>query len=298
MRARILLLQIALLLSPCVSWAQSAEVPGAGHGTTYLAWQNLYIGYHVDSQGHRARPGTIRGLTAQFGVDYGLTDRLALNVEIPYKSNVYYGMPHKHIEDNHDEQFIDDGQYHSGWGDGSIGLRYRWISEAWELTPFVTWGQPLRDYPTYAHAAVGTGQSRLTLGVAATAPLPFRNWYFVGNAGYTIAQKVDRRRVNHALVNLGANWLAAPGLTAHAQVTFRKSFNGLDFPDDYPPGVDEETFYHHDQNLRDDYINVGGGLSYEVGSRYSVFAEVGRTVWGENTHLINYVVTVGLARSF
>lgn len=299
MRILAWLIWTGLLLVPVRNAAaQAAGVPGAGHGYFLLAAQDLYIRYHTDSEGNKAKPGTVMNHAALFGFDYGITDPLALYVELPYKSNVYHGMPHKHLGDDHDEKFIDDGNYHNGWGDWAVGLRYRWILDSWLITPYATVGTPTRDYPTYAHAAVGTGQDSFTLGVHTASSLPVQNLFFEGSFGYVFMEVVDHRRVNHATLTTGLSYLATPLLTLHGFVTFNKTFNGLDFPGDYPPGVDQETFYHHDQNLRNDFVNIGGGLSYQIGDRYSLFGDVGHTLWGENTHLARFIWTIGITRSF
>ena len=291
----------SLLLAPMRSTqaqALSAGVPGAEHGTFYAAFQDLYIRYHTDSHGNKAKPGTIMDHIVLFGVDYGLTDRLALNVELPYKSNVYHGMPHSHAGDIHDDQFVDDGNYHSGWADWSISLRYKWLSDDWLVTPFVLYGLPSRDYPTYAHSAVGSGQDSLTFGVNTDRALPMQNLFFEGSVGYAFVEEVNNRRVNHAILRLGLSYLATPLLTAHGYVMMNKTFNGLDFPGDYPPGVDPETLFAHDQNIRNDFINVGAGFNYQFSDRYSLFVDVGHTVWGENTHLIRFAWTLGITRAF
>jgi hypothetical protein len=297
-RIHALLIWAGLSLMPLrIAEAQSAGVPGAGHGYFLVAAQDLYIRYHTDSHGTKAKPGTVMNRIALLGLDYGITDQLALYAELPYKSNVYHGVPHKHI-DAHGEKFIDDGTYHNGWGDWAVGLRYQWIFDSWLVTPYATLGTPTRDYPTYAHAAVGTGQDSLIVGVNTDRPLPIQNLFFEGGLGYAFMEVVDHRRVNHATLTAGLNYLATPLLTLHGFVTFNKTFNGLDFPDDYPPGVDQETFFHHDQNLRNDFINFGAGLSYQFSDRYSLLVDVGHTLWGENTHLARFVWTLGITRSF
>ena len=88
------------------------------------------------------------------------------------------------------------------------------------------------------------------------------------------------------------------GTFRQATVVGQKTHNGLEFPQDYPPGVDPEQLFHHDQNLRNDFINIGAGLDYQLDERYVAFANIGRSVWGENTHLIDYAITVGISRGF
>jgi hypothetical protein len=76
----------------------------------------------------------------------------------------------------------------------------------------------------------------------------------------------------------------------------RKTYNGLNFPD-YNSHTDD-AFFHHDQNIRDDFLNIGASVDYQFNDRYTGFANVGRTLRGDNTHLIDYALTIGISRGF
>jgi hypothetical protein len=299
---RRMLVVLALSTVMPIAHAQHADawVPAKGHGSMSAAYQHLYVRYHTGSHGQRAIPGTIRDRSVFLTVDYGLTDRLALDVGIAYKSNRYRGLPHPALPDNHGEHFIDDGRYHGGWADWNLGLRYQWRSDPWAITPYLFYGVPARDYSTYAHATVGTGQKRAELGVNVGHRFgpPLQNLYVQGSYGYAFMEVVDHRRVDHSTARLELGYFLTPRLTGRVTVVGQKTHNGLDFPEDYPPGVDPEQQFHHDQNLRDDYINVGAGIEYRFNDRYTGFANAGRSVWGENTHLVDYALTVGVSRGF
>ena len=281
--------------APAHAQADEAWVPGKGHGSISFAYQDLYVQYHTNWRGWRGKPGVIDNHALLLGFEYGLTDRLAVNVNLPYRNIRYRGSLHNDIEGDHDENTLDDGDYHSGWADVGLGLRYQWRDEPWAITPYVVFGTPMREYATYAHSAPGSGQSRLELGV--NVGRAFGNLYLHGSLGYAFMEVVDDRRVDHAALTVGADYFVTPMLTARVGVTANKTFNGLDFPIDYPSFADEH-FFHHDQNLRNDFVNVGVGLNYQLGDRYEVFANYGWSVWGENTHLVDNVATVGMARSF
>lgn len=285
---------------PASAHHTDAWVPAKGHGSMAAAYQHLYVRYHTLSDGTRQVPGTIRDRSVFLDLDYGLTDRIALSLGGAFKSNRYLGMPHPPIADDHDEQFIDDGRYHAGWADWDVGVRYQWRTDPWAITPFVSYGVPVRDYPTYAHSAVGTGQKRLELGVGVGHRFgpPLQNLYFQGAYGYSVMEVVDHRRVNHSTLSLELGWFLTPRLTARLTVVGQKTHNGLEFPQDYQPGVDPEQLFHHDQNLRNDFVNVGAGVDVAFNDHTLGFANVGRTVWGENTHLIDYAITVGISRGF
>lgn len=301
---------VAGILLPCMLIpgqlrAQTqAWVPEQGHGSVSLAYQQLFIEWHAQSDGARGQPGTITNRTVLLNLDYGLTGRLALSVGIPYKSNKFDasvpGGAHdpRTLEHDHGEQFMDDGRYHSGWQDLALALRYQWRLEPWAITPFLAYGTPTSDYTTFSHAARGTGQWRLEAGVAIGKRFspPLQNLYVQGSYGYAWMEKVDRR-VNHSTLNLELGYLLTPRLSARLFVTGQKTHNGFEFPGDFPNRTDDH-FFHHDQNLRNDFVNVAAGMNYQLNDRYGLFGSYGRTVWGENTHLIDYAITVGVSRQF
>lgn len=300
-RAAAILLTALMPFATAQAQSSDAWVPGRGHGSVSVAYQHLYVEWHTLSDGTKGKPGVITNRTVFFNVDYGLTDRLALSVGLPFKSNKFEGSgPHDpdDLDHDHGNVLLDDGRYHSGWQDLGVALRYQWRNEPWAITPSLTYGAPTHDYTTFAHAAPGTGLWRLEAGIAVVrrfAP-PLQNLYFQGYYGYAFMEEVDRR-VNHSTLNLEVGYLLTPKLSARMYLTGQKTHNGFDFPEDFPNRTDDH-FFHHDQNLRNDYVNIGAGASYQLNDRYALFGNYGHTVWGENTHLIDYAVTVGVSRVF
>jgi hypothetical protein len=304
-RAHRLYESLALLLGlgmACTASAQNTvTVPGKGHGEGTIALQNLFIEDHAGADGVRNKVGTITTNTAFLNFEYGLTDRLALTVGLPYKSSKYSGTTGHNpatLDDDHGQHFIDDGKYHSGWQDMSVSVRYAWIRKKWMVTPYLTYGTPMRDYVTFAHAAVGTGQWRWEAGVSAGRQFSgrLRNLYFVGGLSYTWLQPTDRR-VDHATLSTELGWFFNEKWSAHLNWSRQKTFNGFDFPADFPNRTDDHFFYH-DMNLRNDFTNVGLGVDWQATDRDRLFISQGRTIRGENTHIIKYVLTLGYSRAF
>jgi len=304
-RARRTALPLALLLGPgmaCTAFAQNqVTVPGAGHGTASFALQNLFIEEHTVSDGTRNKVGTITTNSVYLNFDYGITDRLAISIGVPYKSSKYVGpRPHdpRTLDDDHGQNFIDDGDFHAGWQDWSVSLRYAWLRGPWMVTPYVQTGTPLRNYTTFGHAAVGTGQWRVEAGVSAGRQFSgaFRNLYFVGGASYTWLEPTDRT-VNHGTLTAELGYFISPTLSVHLNLAKQKTFNGFEFPQDFPNQTDDHFFYH-DMNLRNDFLNAGIGLEWQVTDRDRLFVNQGKTLHGDNTHILKYTVTLGYSRSF
>lgn len=285
------------------SMAQTQSwVPGKNHGSALVAYQDLFIDTHTLFDGSPGFPGTISTHSVFLAFDYGLTDRLALSVFLPYKASRFEG-PGKHdprtLDDDHGDSFIDDGEFHSGWQDWGFNLRYQVRDSPLKVTPFIAYGYPSHDYTTFAHSALGTGQQSLQLGVNIGRQFnpPHDRWYFQAGISYSIMEKVEDRRVNHSTFNFEVGYFLTPRLTANFLLSAQKTHNGFDFPKDYPNTTDDH-YYHHDQNLRNDFVNIGAGLSFQLNENYSSFLTYGHSVWGENTHMVDRAITLGFSRSF
>ena len=281
-------------------------VPERGHGMVSAAYQHLYVRYHTDSHGHKGMPGTMRLRSVFLNIDYGLTDRLALTTSGVFKSNKYdaripnSGHDPGTLDDPHGQHFLDDGDYHGGWQNWNITLRYLWIDKpGLVVTPFIDYGQPIRDYTVFAHAAVGTGQTQLEGGVnvGGRFKAPAQNLFWRLGAAYAYMEKEGDRRVNHGLFDAELGWFATPRLTLRGVIVKRKTYNGLNL-NDYDPRHGDDEYFHHDQNIRDDYLNIGASVEYQFNDRYSGFANLARTLRGDNTHLIEYAITIGVNRGF
>jgi hypothetical protein len=294
----------ALLAAPAAH--AQLSVPERGHGAVSVTFQAVTDHYHLDYQGHLGSAGHITSHSAQLRMDYGVTDRLAMSFTLPFISRRYDGtFPHNpdpfNDEDHHEHiGVLDDGDYHGAWQDYGLGLRWRWLDKPWTVTPFVNWSQPTHDYVYFAHAAIGTRQKKLALGVNVG-----RQWgprlyrlYTQGSYSYTFVEPVLGHDVDFSTLNLEAGWFFTPSFSVRGFAIYRKTHGGLDFPIDFPPPRNNETFLHHDQIQRIDYLNYGVGASWRLGDNWSVSANWLTTGWGENGHAIHNAVSVGVSRSF
>jgi hypothetical protein len=59
-----------------------------------------------------------------------------------------------------------------------------------------------------------------------------------------------------------------------------------------------EDWYRHDQRAKHNYANVGAGLDYHLGDKYTVSASVQRLVWGQFVFDFKYSWDVHLTRQF
>jgi hypothetical protein len=297
------------LLAAAPACAQ-LSVPARGDGVFTATWQYVGDHFHFNGRGEKIDAGKITAHSLQLRVDYGLTSRLAVHVTAPFATKRYVGaFPHNvdpfnppDHDDDHDHEHIDridDGEYHSGWQDLGVGLRWRWRDKPWVVTPFVNYSQPSHDYIYYAHSALGTRQKKLALGVFAGRQFGprFTRLYAQGSYSYTFVEKVLDYNVDFSTVTGEVGWFFTPRFSARAFATYRKTHGGLDFPFDFPSRTDE-LFLNHDRVQRIDYLNYGFGATWKLGDRYSLGANWMTTGWGENGHAIHNAWTLGISRSF
>jgi hypothetical protein len=297
-------------------------VPEKGAGSIGVNYQYVVDHTHLNGDGDEFSPGRIASHSWQLRVDYGLTGRLAGHVSLPWITKQYLGSaPHNPAPfdphaagaaqvapahaGHHEEGIanLDDGSWHGGWQDFSVGLRYRWIvrgpGQPWTVTPFATYSWPSHDYTYFAHAAIGSRQWRFAVGAMAGRQFGPRlqNLFFQGTYSYTFVEEVLGIGTDYSSLNLELGYHFTPRFSARAMVMMRKTHGGLDIPFGFPSRTDE-LFLHHDQVQRVDYVNWGLGATWQVGDRYSLSAAWYTTLWGENGHKIHNAVGVSITRAF
>ena len=267
--------------------AQAFTLP-QGVGAVTLAWQ------YVDNTGHRLSDGYLRvagqsvTTSADFELDYGVTDRLSATFGIPYVFAKYTGSlpPPSHLP-------VDACQcWHSSFQDFSLAASYRLGDDPWAVTPVVRYVRPTHDYNFVGEAAVGRDLEEVQLGFGVSLRLvSFLPQASVqGGYTYSFVEKVldipnDR---NNAFVQLG--YALSRRLFAYAGGTWQRTHGGLRIGSvtghPFPlPGEfnTPERFAQRDRLTRSNYWHVGGGLSYSVGP-VDVFAAFQKYVSGTDTH--------------
>ena len=302
--APLLLLALAL---PGAARAQAealAFVPGKGHGAVTMAVGTTEVDKQILFDGTEVSPGEISSRLAILAVDYGLTDKLAVSFSIPFVEKKYEGArPHnpRILLDPEDRQspFIDDGNYHGGWQDFGLKLRYNLTDYPWSVTPYVALNVPSHDYVFFAHSAIGTRQDSVQLGVDLGRRFepPFQDFYLQVGYGYTFVEEVRGVNVDFSQVTFDFGYLVTPGLVARVVGAWRYSHGGSKACL-CPVSRVDDAYFHHDQTQRNDHLNVGVGLDYLISDNWNVTATYGRTVWGENTTKIQPALSLGVTRSF
>lgn len=304
------LLALILLVFSAAAGAQTqrtVSVPGRGAGSFGVTLQ------YVEMKEReliivREQFGKVTSRSAYFEFDYGLTDRLAMTATLPLKSIRYVG-PYPHdpslLRNDHGEELLDDGRYHTNWGDLGISLRWLWRdADRFALTPFFGYYTPSNDYPLYTETQAGRGQWRFDVGLNAAGILgaPRTNMYWIAGYAYSYMEKVEptdapARRVNHSVLSLELGWQVTPLWTTYLVLNDVTSHNGLKLPEFVDPFVSDQFFYH-DQLLPWEQTTWSFGANYAVSERTAVSMSYGRSGPVEFGHFYDPAISLGFEYGF
>jgi hypothetical protein len=148
---------VVAVLAPATVFAQ-AWVPRAGDGTVAFVYQNQLVRDHLFSDGARIDAGHIKSNGVLLDFTYGITDRLALNVNVPYTASAYHG------SNPHPGSLLDDGKTHGTLQDFRANFRYNLMNKGIVLTPFVDVIVPSHRYDYFGHAAPGRRLAEAQIG--------------------------------------------------------------------------------------------------------------------------------------
>jgi hypothetical protein len=196
---------------------------------------------------------------------------------------------------------IDDGDYHGGLQDLSVGVQYLALDGPVRISPFVYYGTPASNYPIYGSAAIGRGLNELSLGVSFEFTPYFSDWRFQADISYAISEKVMSVDLNYWLTYLSAIYYVTPRFAPRIFLTSRHAPNALRYPEDFEPyeeKYDNENGWRHDQTLKHEFINAGIGFDYIFSERYGVTAIYYRTIDAENILKVDRAFNVGLTLRF
>jgi hypothetical protein len=270
---------IAVLLVPAAAAAQ-AFTPPARVGSVTAAWQ------WIDNTGHILTDGTLRPLgqsvtsSVLAEVDYGITERLAATVAIPFVFAKYTGQnaPYSGLERDACRC------WHQSFQDFSIAARYRLGDDFWVLTPQVRVVVPSHDYPYRGEAVVGPNMKQVLWGASGAWRLAPALPKASIQAGYTFAlveKAVEDLRANRSNVSASFGYALTRSLYVHGGALLQKTHGGLTA---FDLGVAPlELFTQGDRLLKMRYWHLTGGLSYSAGFA-DLFLAVEPYVWGRDTH--------------
>ena len=136
-----------------------------------ISYQNYYTLGHYDLQGRPNTNGATHSKAVAVDIDYGVTDRIALVVGVPFISSQYTGPPSYLVAGIPTTPGpLDDGTYHGAVQDFRIEARRMFTAGMVALTPFIGGTVPSHDYETRGEAVPGRGRPELQLGASMGVP--------------------------------------------------------------------------------------------------------------------------------
>jgi hypothetical protein len=287
------LLGVALLACSSNVSAQ-AWLPGAGEGAVSVLYQNSLVDRHLGSDGSRIDSGTIRVDGLLLDVTYGVTEKIALTLNVPFLAAKYEGVkPHPNSP-------IDDGRLHGAFQDLRFDVRYNVVTAPFAITPFVATVLPSHDYQYYGHAAVGRDLNEVQVGAYVARVLdPFIPGAFVqGRYAYGFTQQLFDISHNRSMLDLELGYFVSPKLRTFGLATGQITHGGVELIGAFPFNLPTEQIVHHDQISRVNMLDLGGGAQLSLTPSMDVFGSVLHTMSGTNGHALSYLVTVGASWTF
>jgi hypothetical protein len=246
-----------------------AWLPLEGEGTIAFSFQ------HVDADGHFLEGGDklpgyrTRADNLVFEMGYGITDRLAVNLLVPFV-NVKYRGPEEPF--NLPENTLDDGRYHGAISDLRFELRYNLLEEPLVLTPFSGAVIPSHSYETLGESAPGRGFQEFPIGVYAGRLLdPVLPRMFVhGSYAYNFVRQDVGIPLNYSNYSFEVGYFVTSSISVSFLYRGLTNHDGLSFNELFvaPP----EIFVNLDRVVRAKFNHVGVSVSFPVGDTLSMHA--------------------------
>ncbi len=236
-----------------------AWVPAQGEGAVAISFQDLDVTRHLAST-TRVDAGHINSVVLLADVTYGVTDKVAIDVALPFVSSKYRG-PYRHPNTT-----IDDGTFHSSFTDVRMAVRYNLTRKGTVLTPYIGTIVPSHDYPYYGHAAAGERLHELQVGTYAaklfTAGVP--GLFVTGRLAYGFVEHVQDISHNRSMGDLEVGYFVGQAFRVFATAAGQYTHGGIDFPAGGLPAVPLQYKSVHDIIQRVHYVHAGGGFAYSA----------------------------------
>lgn len=287
---------------------QPTKEGATGSGSIAVSYQNTFVdGMRPAVRGPEVPIGTVRVQSLAFDLDYFFADQWSAHVGLPYIVSRYQGplphcptaappqcknapvLTHPHPE----SRFLDDGKSHGAWQDWALGVAYHTELDGFLASPSITLYLPSHDYTFFAQAAVGQDLRKLDVAVDVAHQFEFTNLYWRAIVGHDFVQKTLGQDIDYNRLDLELGYFIDEKLTIKAFAAGKK---GHGFAGRYDQTT--ELFYHHDQRAKHNYANVGAGVDYRLGDKYTLSTTLESLVWGEAVFDFKYSWNLRLTRDF
>ena len=281
------------VLSPSTTKAQ-AWLPEQGQATISLLSAYSDVKYHYSNNHIPADAGRIYYYTASAGIEYGISNSLALNVSIPVSISKYVGkFPHRFAG-----KPVDDNVYRGSFQDFAFMIRWMSVLRPLVVTPFLSVIIPSHNYKTLGHTAVGRDVRELHVGfyLGKLAMVISDNLYTELGYDFAFVEKIDGISANRSRAEFILGYFVTPIVSLSTSIVYAKTHGGV-IPSAIDQIHDPEDFHEHDRHAADEYINLGGSASVSVSDPLSLYVTFGAMIWGKNI-MAPRTLAIGLNWSF
>jgi hypothetical protein len=272
--------------------AQQAWLPPKGEASLSLGFSHTFATEHVDYRGNPVAPGDMIWNNVVSDLSYSVTDRFAVRMTLPpLVISKYDGsFPHPPVPNRTN---LDDGAWHDTFQDFRGEVRFRATHGPIMVTPFAALIVPSHHYEYYGHPAAGRKLVEGQVGFAAARLLDplLPNAYVQVRYLFGVPERVLGISHDRSQVSLDAGYLIGPAFTVRFLGAWQKSHGGWRVPIDWPART-SPLYQVHDQVEREDYLQLGGAVSYALTGTVDVNAFGYSTVSARN-----YVNMKGLGLS-
>jgi len=251
------------LAATTTAYAQQAWLPPKGEASLSLGFAHLFATEHRDYLGGSVSPGDMIWNNVVADLSYGVTDRLAVRLNVPFVVSKYDGdFPHPPVAGREN---LDDGAWHHTFQDLQTEVRFRATRGSLVVTPFAGIVVPTHYYEYYGHGAAGRKLVEGQVGVVAGRLLdPFLpNAYLQVRYLFARPEKVLGVSHDRSQLSFDLGYLIGSAFSVRTFGSWQKSHGGWQVPIDWPARTSPE-FRVHDQLNRSDFFRLGGAVSYSL----------------------------------
>jgi hypothetical protein len=247
----------------------------------------------IEEDGVRVEDENIDTHMMMLRVGYAPLDRLGLELSAAYLAMKYGG--DGELFPQHGE--YDDGDYHGTFQDMALRARYQLLEELFALSPHIGVSIPVSDYEVFGWANAGRHLKAVLIGASA-GQFFFKRLFVHASYEFAIPEKFDDMpgfdQYSQLMSDLGlaVGYFVIDRLELHGVVDFHWQHGGVDYFD--LTDRDSPLFLNHDPVLNEDFIQAGGGLSWNVMDQLKLALDARMFVNGRNT-LDRRTLTIGMS---
>ena len=277
------------LISAAPGRAQ-AWLPSQGEITMSFVFSDSFTDAH-DLSGTRDYRSDIKTKTFLADVTFGVKDNLSVTVSLPVVSSQFItqGTPaHPTVQD--------DGQFHTTATDIRVDVRYNVLNRrGFVVTPFAGTVTPSHSYEYFAHAAPGRRVNELQVGtyVGTTLDDVLPGMFMQGRYAYGFQETFLDISHNRSMYSLESGYFATPDVRVFGMISGQVTHGGVDLIPTARLVWPAEQWLNHDRIVRENFLNVGGGIGWAVNDTIDVFGSFTKAVSAVNTHILDRGILIG-----